>query len=55
MNINQIDVRQLTQLAGKVLIGLGLAMYFFNINVGVQFLAHPGLEIAVAGFLLKSI
>jgi hypothetical protein len=55
MNLNQIDIRQLTQLAGKILIGIGLAMFYFNLNIGVEMFAHPGLEIAVSGFLLKSI
>lgn len=55
MNLNNIDMRQLAVLAGRILIGIGLAIFFFNINVGVQFLNHPGLEIAVAGFLLKAI
>ncbi|CCB64458.1 ethanolamine utilization protein EutD [Hyphomicrobium sp. MC1] len=55
MNLNQIDIRQLTQFAGKVLIGIGLAMFFFNLNIGLEMFRHSGLEIAVAGFLLKAI
>lgn len=55
MNLNQIDIRQLTQLAGKIVIGIGLAMFFFNLNIGVQMFMHPGIEVAAAGFFLKSI
>lgn len=55
MNLNNIDIRQLTTLAGRILIAIGLAIFFFNINVGVQMLQHPGLEIAVAGWLLKAV
>ena len=54
MDLNQAlaPVRPITQLLGKVLIIVGLAMFFgMNINV----FAHPGLEVAFAGWLLQGI
>jgi hypothetical protein len=55
MNLNQLDIRQVAQLAGRIIIAIGLAMFFFNVNLGVQMFAHPGIEVAAAGWLLKGI
>lgn len=55
MNLNQLDFLQIIHLAGRVICAVGLAMFFFNINVGVQMFAHPGIEVAAAGWLMKSI
>lgn len=53
MDLNQIlgPLRPFLQLAGTFLIIAGLAK-FFGIDIPVS---HSGLEIAVAGFLAKSI
>lgn len=55
MNIQNMDFMQIVHLAGRVVCALGLLMFFFNINVGIQMFAHPGIEVAAAGFLLKAI
>lgn len=53
MNADQIfgQLRPLLQLAGSVLITAGL-LKFFGVNIPIS---GSGLEIAVAGYLAKSI
>lgn len=53
MNADQIfgQLRPLLQLAGSILIAAGL-LKFFGVNIPIN---GAGLEIAVAGFLAKSI
>ena len=55
MNLNNIDFMQLIHLAGRIVCGIGLAMFFFNLNIGVQAFMHPGIEVAAAGWLMKSL
>lgn len=55
MNLNNLDFMQLIHLAGRVVCALGLAMFFFNINLGVQMFMHPGIEVAAAGWLMKGL
>ena len=55
MNIQNMDFMQIVHLAGRVILALGLAMFFFNVNVGIQTFAHPGIEVAAAGWLMKSL
>ncbi len=55
MNIQNMDFMQIIHLAGRVVCALGLAMFFFNINLGIQAFAHPGIEVAAAGWLMRSI
>ena len=53
IDLNQVlaPVRPLTQLIGTVLLLAGLAK-FFGVNIPIS---GSGLEIAVAGWLLKSV
>lgn len=53
LNADQIfgQIRPLLSLAGSVLIGVGL-LKFFGVNIP---LSGSGLEIAVAGYLMRSI
>jgi hypothetical protein len=55
MNIQNMDFMQIVHLAGRIILALGLAMFFFNVNLGVQMLAHPGIEVAAAGWLMKGL
>ena len=55
MNIQNKDIMQIVHLAGRVVCALGLAMFFFNVNLGIQAFAHPGIEVAAAGWIMKSI
>ena len=55
MNIQNMDFMQIVHLAGRIILALGLAMIFFNINLGIQAFAHPGIEVAAAGWLMKSL
>lgn len=53
MNADAIfgQARPILSLAGSILIGVGL-LKFFGINIPMGF---PGLELAVAGYLMKAI
>ena len=55
MNIQNMDFMQIVHVAGRVVCALGLAMFFFNVNLGIQAFAHPGIEVAAAGWLMKSL
>ena len=55
MNIQNMDFMQIIHLAERVVCALGLAMFFFNINLGIQAFAHPGIEVAAAGWLMKAL
>ncbi len=55
MNIQNMDFMQIIHLAGRVVCALGLLMFFFNVNLGVQMLAHPGIEVAAASWLMKGL
>ena len=55
MNIQNMDLMQFVHLAGRVICALGLAVFFFNINLGMQMFAHPGIEVAAAGWIMKSL
>lgn len=53
MNLDQVigPARPILQLVGTICLIVGL-LKFFGVNIPLN---HPGLELAVAGFLLKSI
>lgn len=53
MDLNQVlaPAKPLLQLIGSVCLIVGL-LKFFGVNIPV---GYPGLELAVAGYLLKSI
>jgi len=55
VNLNNLDLMQIIHLAGRVICAIGLLIFFFNVNLGVQMLAHPGIEVAAAGWLMKSL
>ena len=54
MNIQNMDFMQIIHWPGASC-ALGLAMFFFNINLGIQAFAHPGIEAAAAGWLMKAL
>lgn len=53
MNVDQVfgQIRPVTHLLGTIILVVGLAK-FFGFNVGIS---YPGLELAVAGYLTRSI
>lgn len=53
MDLNQAmtPVRPILQIIGSICIVIGL-LKFFGANIGIS---YPGLELAVAGWLMKSI
>lgn len=55
MNLQNVDLMQVVHLAGRVICAAGLIMFFFNLNPGVEMFAHPGIEVAAAGWMMKSV
>lgn len=55
MNLQNVDLMQVVHLAGRVIIAVGLGIFFFNLNLGIQMFAHPGIEVAAAGWLMKGL